>query len=227
MSSICFFRLLVLYNVLLASIISSFSCCFYKLSLPKIARQPLSMLWFMESLSPKRMLVTVLNVFSTCEFESDIFKINWINFTIFGNCDSWKLWLIRTFFLCSYLLLCVFLHEFKTLPLPQNFWFLESRPCQWCFKMIYQEINQISESVLVFPIFFVHKFHSIVENEFLSIITKPLLYGTMKLRKNISFEILSLKEKLNLEWSYLKKLPALVFIFLVILFFRKWQFKEN
>ena len=131
-------------------------------------------------------------------------------------------------FSCAHIYYCVcFCMSLKRFHSPKNFWFLESRPCQWCFKMIYQEINQISESVLVFPIFFVHKFHSIVENEFLSIITKPLLYGTMKLRKNISFEILSLKEKLNLEWSYLKKLPALVFIFLVILFFRKWQFKEN
>ena len=132
------------------------------------------------------------------------------------------------YFSCAHIYCVCFCMNLKTLPLPQNFYFLESRPCQWCFKTIYQKTNLIfSKFVLIFPIFSVHKFHSIVENKIFSLITKPLLYGTMKLRKNISFEILSLKEKLNLEWSYLKKLPALVFIFLVILFFRKWQFKEN
>ena len=94
-----------------------------------------------------------------------------------------SLWLIPTFFLCLFCCVC-FCMNFKTLPLPWLF----GQTLAMVFKMIYQKANQIfSKFLLIFPIFSLHKFHSIVENKFLSVITKPLLYGTMMLRKSISF----------------------------------------
>ena len=85
------------------------------------------------------------------------------------------------------ILTACFCMNYKTLPLPKSFYFVESRPCQWYLKIIYQKANQIfSKFVFIFPIFSVHKFHGILENKFFIVITKIMLCSTMKLTKNIS-----------------------------------------